>query len=164
MALGKTQTAQPPAGAPFGDHRCRFELTAHPDAVSRARRLTREHLSARDVCADTCDTAALVVSELVTNAIVHTVSRRIVCDLTDDPAGDTVRIAVRDEGPGEGRRHPHPARAGDEDHGRGLLLVSAVSSAWGTQEEELGLLVWAVLPRATEEAGAAEAGAAEAAA
>lgn len=156
MALGKTQTVQPPAGAPFGDRRCRFELAARPDSVARARKLTRTHLAGFALCDDTCDTAALVVSELVTNALVHTVSRRIVCDLTDDPAAGHVRIVVRDEGRGtDGGPHPHPARSGEEDHGRGLLLVSAVSSAWGAQEEGLGLLVWAELPRAAAEAAAA---------
>ncbi|NBE53743.1 ATP-binding protein [Streptomyces boluensis] len=156
MALGKTQTAQPLAGAPFGDRRCRFELAARPDSVARARQLTRTHLARLAVCDDTCDTAALVVSELVTNALVHTVSSRIVCDLTDDPVTGRVRIAVCDEGPGQnGGPHPHPARSGDEDHGRGLLLVSAVSTAWGTEAEGHGLLVWAELPRAAVEAAAA---------
>ncbi|WP_349017221.1 ATP-binding protein [Streptomyces luteolus] len=155
MALGKTHAVQSPAGAPFGDRRCRFELAASPDSVPHARRLTREHLSGFAVCPDTCDTAALVVSELVTNALVHTVSRQIVCDLTDDPTAGHVRIVVRDEGPGRhGGPHPHPARSGDEDHGRGLLLVSAVSSAWGAQEDGPGLMVWAELPRS---AGAAAA-------
>ncbi|WP_349017382.1 ATP-binding protein [Streptomyces cavernicola] len=155
MALGKTQTVQSPAGAPFGDRRCRFELAARADSVARARRLTREHLSGFAVCDDTCDTAALVVSELVTNALVHTVSRRIVCDLTDDPAAGHVRIVVHDEGPGQdGGPHPHPARSTDEDHGRGLLLVSALSRAWGAQEEGPGLMVWAELPRSARTAAA----------
>lgn len=156
MALGKTQTVQPHSGAPFGDRRCRFELAARPDSVARARQLTRTHLAGLALCDDTCDTAVLVVSELVTNALVHTVSRSIVCDLTDDPAAGHIRIVVCDEGLGQnGGPRPHPARSGDEDHGRGLLLVSAVSNAWGAQEEGLGLLVWAELPRACAEAAAA---------
>ena len=101
------------------------------------------------MCAETCDTAALVISELVTNAIVHTVSSRVVCELHDHD--DTVRIAVHDEGCAPGEPHPSPQRP-DEEHGRGLLLVDALSRAWGAQEHGPGLLVWAELARQTDAA------------
>ncbi|MDG4861386.1 ATP-binding protein [Streptomyces sp. T-3] len=154
------------ASTPLGTRRCRFEVAARPDSVAQARRLTRDQLIGWALGDETCDAAALVVSELVTNAVVHTVSRRIVCELSD--GGDSVeggsigesgsdggsagrlRIVVRDEGPGEGGHPgPHPARAGDEDHGRGLLLVAAMSTAWGAEEygPGPGLAVWAELPR-----------------
>lgn len=130
--------------------RSSFELAPHPGSAAQARKLTRAHLSGWAVCDDTCDAAALVISELVTNAIVHTASSRIVCELHD--IDDRVRIAVRDEGwaPGE----PHPARrvAPEEEHGRGLLLVAAVSTAWGAQETGPGLLVWAELARDADSA------------
>jgi hypothetical protein len=96
------------------------------------------------VCEDTCDTAALVVSELVTNAIVHTASDVVVCELHD--GDDLVRIAVRDQGCSPDEPHPSPQRP-EEEHGRGLLLVEALCHAWGAQEHGLGLLVWADLPR-----------------
>lgn len=127
--------------------RFRFELAAHPGSVAQARRLTRARLSRWSVCADTCDTAVLVISELVTNAIVHTASSRVVCELRDQD--DTVRLTVCDEGcvPGE----PQPSPQGpDEEHGRGLLLVDAMCRSWGAQEHGSGLLVWAELPRRTE--------------
>jgi hypothetical protein len=126
------------------ERRFRFELAAHPGSPAQARRLTRARLTGWSVCEDTCDTAALVVSELVTNAIVHTAGRRVVCELRD---GDgLVRIAVRDEGCAAGR--PEAARRRpEEEHGRGLLLVDALSHAWGAHEHGPGLLVWADLPR-----------------
>jgi hypothetical protein len=96
------------------------------------------------VCEDTCDTAALVVSELVTNAIVHTASNQVVCELYD--GDDLVRISVRDEGSAPGEPHPSPQRP-EEEHGRGLLLVEALCRAWGVQEQGPGLMVWADLPR-----------------
>ncbi|GGR71464.1 hypothetical protein GCM10010269_07910 [Streptomyces humidus] len=96
------------------------------------------------VCEDTCDTAALVVSELVTNAIVHTASDIVVCELRD--GDDLIRIAVRDQGCSPDEPHPSPQRP-EEEHGRGLLLVEALCQAWGAQEHGLGLLVWADLPR-----------------
>ncbi|WP_343245867.1 ATP-binding protein [Streptomyces sp. SID5785] len=124
-------------------------MAPHPGSAAQARHMTRTHLSGWGACEDTCDAAALVVSELVTNAIVHTASRRIRCELHEvsDDAGDRVRIAVRDEGRMPGVAAPAGRVAPEEEHGRGLLLVAAVSSAWGAQETGPGLLVWAELPR-----------------
>ncbi|MFK4067829.1 ATP-binding protein [Streptomyces sp. NPDC029674] len=124
-----------------------FALAPRPGSVAQARRLMRTQLdgwAVRDD--DACDAAALVLSELVTNAVVHTASRRIICELCADP--EKLRIAVRDEGCGSGM--PRPAHRGaDEEHGRGLLLVDAVSSAWGVHDAGpgFGLTVWAELPR-----------------
>ncbi len=135
--------------------RSSFELAPHPGSAAQARRMTRAQLSGWGACEDTCDAAALVVSELVTNAIVHTASRRIHCELHDlrtheaAAAGDgeRVRIAVRDEGLIPGDTGSAGRTAPEEEHGRGLLLVAAVSAAWGAQENGPGLLVWAELPR-----------------
>ncbi|MFC3576233.1 ATP-binding protein [Streptomyces yaanensis] len=130
------------------ERRFRFELAAHPSSVARARQLTRARLTGWAVCEDTCDTAALVVSELVTNAIVHTAGEYVVCELHD--ADDLVRIAVRDEGCAPGEPHPAPQRP-EEEHGRGLLLVAVLCRAWGAQEAGTGLLVWAELARDAEQ-------------
>lgn len=137
------------SGASAAERRFRFELAAHPGSPSQARRLTRARLSGWAVCEDTCDTAALVVSELVTNAIVHTASRHIVCELHD--VDDLVRIAVRDEGCAPGQPHPSADQQPEDEHGRGLLLVDALCDAWGAHEHGPGLLVWAELPRKADE-------------
>ncbi|MER5910260.1 ATP-binding protein [Streptomyces sp. NPDC001982] len=137
-AAGKTPGGVSPA------RRFRFELAAHPGSPAQARRLTRARLTDWSVCAGTTDTAVLVISELVTNAIVHTASSRVVCELHDHD--DTVRIAVRDEGCAPGEPHPSPQQP-EEEHGRGLLLVDALCQSWGAQEHGPGLLVWAELPR-----------------
>ncbi|WP_217245173.1 ATP-binding protein [Streptomyces sp. AC602_WCS936] len=134
-----------PSGSAAAERRFRFELAAHPGSPAQARRLTRARLNGWSVCEDTCDTAALVVSELVTNAIVHTASRHIVCELHD--GADLVRIAVRDEGCAPGQPHPQAGRQPEDEHGRGLLLVDALCDAWGAHEHGPGLLVWAELPR-----------------
>ncbi|MEV8592033.1 ATP-binding protein [Streptomyces sp. NPDC052012] len=133
-----------PAGA-AAERRFRFELAAHPGSPAQARRLTRARLTGWSVCEDTCDTAALVVSELVTNAIVHTASSHIVCELHD--GDDRVRIAVQDEGCAPGRPQANERSEPDDEHGRGLLLVDALCHAWGAHEHGPGLLVWAELPR-----------------
>lgn len=142
QGLGASAGAGPDQAA--AERRFRFELAAHPGSPAQARRLTRARLTGWSVCEDTCDTAALVVSELVTNAIVHTASDIVVCELHD--GDDLVRIAVRDQGCSPDEPHPSPQRP-EEEHGRGLLLVEALCHAWGAQEHGLGLLVWADLPR-----------------
>ncbi|MEU0442790.1 ATP-binding protein [Streptomyces sp. NPDC006186] len=139
--------------APFGaaaGRRFRFELAAHPGSPAQARRLTRARLTGWEVCEDTCDTAALVISELVTNAIVHTASSVVVCELHDHD--DLVRIAVRDEGCAPGQPNAAGQRA-EEEQGRGLLLVDALCQAWGAHENGPGLLVWAELPRQADTPG-----------
>ncbi|WP_180303890.1 ATP-binding protein [Streptomyces sp. JV178] len=146
-AAGDRLGPGPAAGArpdTTADRRFRFELAAHPGAVAQARRVTRTQLTGWALCEDTCDTAALVVSELVTNAIVHTASAQIVCELQD--GDDLVRIAVRDEGCAPGEPHPSPQRP-EEEHGRGLLLIESLCRSWGAQPVGMGLLVWADVPR-----------------
>lgn len=147
LGLGAAMGAGP-SGPPSVERRFRFELAAHPGSPAQARRLTRARLNGWSVCEDTCDTAALVVSELVTNAIVHTASRHIVCELHDGT--DLVRIAVRDEGCAPGQPHPSDDRQPEDEHGRGLLLVDALCDAWGAHDQCPGLLVWAELPRRTD--------------
>ncbi|MFJ4683455.1 ATP-binding protein [Streptomyces sp. NPDC091377] len=146
FGLDGAATSAGPAEA-AAERRFRFELAAHPGSPAQARRLTRARLTGWSVCEDTCDTAALVVSELVTNAIVHTASDVVVCELHD--GDDLVRIAVRDEGCAPGEPMPSPQRP-EEEHGRGLLLIDALCRAWGAQEHGPGLLVWAELPRRTD--------------
>ncbi|CAM5572651.1 ATP-binding protein [Streptomyces pilosus] len=136
-------SAPAPSGA-AAERRFRFELAAHPGSPAQARRLTRARLTGWSVCEDTCDTAELVVSELVTNAIVHTASSHIVCELHD--GGDLVRIAVRDEGCAPDRPRANTRQRPEDEHGRGLLLVDALCHSWGAHEQGPGLLVWADLP------------------
>ncbi|MET9525309.1 ATP-binding protein [Streptomyces coeruleorubidus] len=149
--LGATSEASPVGAA--AERRFRFELAAHPGSPAQARRLTRARLTGWSVCEDTCDSAALVVSELVTNAIVHTASTHIVCELHD--GDDLVRIAVRDEGCAPGQPHAASRTRPEEEHGRGLLLVDALCDAWGAHEHGPGLLVWAELPRTADTPGEA---------
>ncbi|MGV9816082.1 ATP-binding protein [Streptomyces cellulosae] len=150
VGLGATPATAPSTAA--AERRFRFELAAQPGSPAQARRLTRARLTGWSVCEDTCDTAALVVSELVTNAIVHTASSHVVCELHD--GDDLLRIAVRDEGCAPGRPRANTRQQPEEEHGRGLLLVDALCHAWGALEHGPGLLVWAELPRSAGFPGA----------
>ncbi|MCK8679634.1 MULTISPECIES: ATP-binding protein [Streptomyces] len=120
-----------------------FELPAGAESVCRARHLVEERLVLWGVSGDVSDGVMLVVSELVTNAVVHTASHRVVCELRD--CGEQLRIAVQDEGcPAAG---PRLRRAAPEECGRGLMLVDAVSTAWGAYDARhgVGRVVWAEL-------------------
>ncbi|MFI8257753.1 ATP-binding protein [Streptomyces filamentosus] len=125
-------------------HRFAFELPARTQSVGRARRLVEERLILWGCAAGTRDTAALVISELATNAVLHTASSRIVCELRENAT--TLRISVRDEG---GPAGPRIRDCGAEERGRGLLIVDALCAAWGAERTGHGTaqIVWAELSR-----------------
>lgn len=79
----------------------------------------------------------LLVSELVTNAVVHAVSPvELELDLT---AGEQLRVRVRDEGPGT----PIVRQVGLlAEGGRGLGLIDATSQRWGVELADGGKYVW----------------------
>ncbi|TQK50845.1 anti-sigma regulatory factor (Ser/Thr protein kinase) [Streptomyces sp. SLBN-118] len=131
---------------PGADHRYNFELPARVEFVARARRLTHEQLHLWGIGGDVRDTAMLVVSELVTNAVVHTDGHLVACELLI--GAELLRITVQDQGASPAV--PHVCHTVEEERGRGLLLVEAVSSAWGADESKHGpgRLVWAELPHA----------------
>ncbi|MEU0005137.1 SpoIIE family protein phosphatase [Streptomyces sp. NPDC006314] len=111
-----------------------------PEAVRHARRFTRRTLRTWGVSQDTVDAALLVVSELVTNALVHT-GGPVRLDLS--LVNHRLRLAVADSSP---RSPVKPASIGWEaTGGRGILLVEAVSAAWGTIPVSGGKQVWADL-------------------
>ena len=102
--------------------------------VRRARELER---------ADLADNAALVVSELVTNAVLHGGGCRGV-ELAAIPGG--LRVEVRDHS----QVPPLQGQAADEGlTGRGVRIVMALAARWGTRRESDGKVVWADITRAT---------------
>ncbi|WP_320783637.1 ATP-binding protein [Streptomyces sp. CRN 30] len=133
-----------PAAPPETRHSGTFDLPATPASVGPARRAVRALLDAWGVDDDTGDGAVLVISELVTNVLTHTGSVRIVCRL--HRAGGRLHIEVEDQnggGPRPARRQP-----GDDDqNGRGLVLVGALSRNWGVRDTAHGSghVVWAEL-------------------
>ncbi len=108
-----------------------------PEAARHARRFTRRTLRTWGVTEET-DTILLVVSELVTNALVHT-DGPVRLDLT--LVNRRFRVAVADSSP---RTPVKPTSIGWEaTGGRGILLVEAMSAAWGTVPVSGGKQVWA---------------------
>ncbi|MFB9394977.1 SpoIIE family protein phosphatase [Streptomyces echinatus] len=111
-----------------------------PEAARHARRFTRRTLRAWELPRDTIETALLVVSELVTNALVHT-GGPVRLDMS--LVNHRLRLAVADSSP---RSPVKPTSIGWEaTGGRGILLVEAVSEAWGTVPVSGGKQVWADL-------------------
>ncbi|MFG3265448.1 MULTISPECIES: SpoIIE family protein phosphatase [Streptomyces] len=111
-----------------------------PEAARHARRFTRRSLRAWGVPVDAMDAALLVVSELVTNALVHT-EGPVRLDLT--LVNHRLRVSVTDNSP---RSPVKPTSLGWEaTGGRGILLVEAMSDAWGTLPVSGGKQVWSEL-------------------
>ncbi|MEU5771551.1 SpoIIE family protein phosphatase [Streptomyces asoensis] len=107
-----------------------------PDAVMHARRFTARTLRRWKV-PEAADAVLLVVSELVTNALVHT-QGPVRLDLI--LRGDRVRVCVSDSSP---RAPAKPVIVDWESTGgRGLLLVEAMSDSFGSVPVAGGKQVW----------------------
>ncbi len=110
------------------------------NAPGLARLAVQEFCEAQGVRGDT-NAAQLIASELVTNAVVHAGTH---VDLTLRLLPPLLHIAVRDGGDGQARM----AEIVDEssESGRGLLLVDALATAWGSFVPHVGKIVWATVP------------------
>jgi anti-sigma regulatory factor (Ser/Thr protein kinase) len=105
---------------------------------SLARVIVREMLDG--LPAATLETTETLVNELVTNAVLHA---RSILILHVDAGGSQVRVGVEDLS----SNHPQPGQPPvDAEHGRGLMLVDALSTAWGWDRTPTGKTVWFELP------------------
>jgi PAS domain S-box-containing protein len=122
-----------------------WTLPREPRSVGRAREYARGQLLSWDL-EPLVDTAELLVSELVTNALRYgegeirlrlLLDRTLVCEVWDS-----------------GLVQPRRRRARDTDEGgRGLQLVGLLSAAWGSRRTPRGKTVWFELPLPGGEAG-----------
>lgn len=111
------------------------ELPPEPASATRARQLARERLSV--ACPpDVLETIALLVTELVTNAILHA---RTPLQLVIETHPHHVRLCVEDSSPEQPEIHRYEA---DAVTGRGLALVESLSSSWGVDATPAGKVVW----------------------
>ncbi|WEH35569.1 ATP-binding protein [Streptomyces sp. AM 4-1-1] len=128
----------------WGDSaRTNFRIRAEEQSVSAARRYARIWLDNFDV-GDAGESLVLIISELVTNAVVHTESTWITCHLW--VVADVLHVEVRDQG--ARLVGPRVRTAGaDDEHGRGLLLVESLAQEWGIVPDPFeGRSVWAAVP------------------
>jgi anti-sigma regulatory factor (Ser/Thr protein kinase) len=120
-----------------------LELPAEPHSAKVARDAVAGldgHLG--DVYGD----VVLVISELVTNSVRHAgLDATEAVQLTVAVAEDTVRVAVRDPGPG----FEPPTAPRDPDHvgGWGLVLVEQVAARWGVEHDGEANTVWCELEK-----------------
>jgi Histidine kinase-like ATPase domain len=115
-----------------------LRLAPHPTAPRAARAFVNRTLTDWRLSKHIA-TTALVVSELVTNAMTHAETD---IDLTLSAHRGAIRVAVRDRCPDL----PILQQPGLEAHGRGLILVAGLSRAWGLlPTADGGKVVWAVL-------------------
>ncbi|GHA05439.1 ATP-binding protein [Streptomyces echinoruber] len=133
-----------------------LEIRPDPAEVGRARRWARTRLAGSGIGADEplAETLILLVSELVTNAVVHTGHPAVLrLSLPLATTGEaTVRIEVADAS----SRAPVPRCVdGDATGGRGLALVDGLADRWGWSREDTGKSIWCELDRCTSSPNAA---------
>ena len=88
---------------------------------------------------DLTTSGALLVTELVTNAILHA---RTMVRVILERGADFVRVEVRDGSPVRPALRNHGL---DATTGRGLALVSQLADSWGVDVDGTGKVVWAQL-------------------
>jgi anti-sigma regulatory factor (Ser/Thr protein kinase) len=125
-------------GAPGARELHRRVERADLKAVADVRRMLRDALP-RWGAADLTDTAELLTSELVTNALVHTGEEAWFFAAFSDHPVRRLRVEVRDDAP----HHPLPRTPDDYAvSGRGLLLVRSLAQAWGVRPHGPGKAIW----------------------
>ena len=111
-----------------------------PGSNGVARSALRAYCQQHQVPVDVRDSGELVISELVTNALVHAGTPFMVWAEYD--AGK-LTVAVLD-----GESTPpvvHPFDAGERSGGRGMPLIEALGAAWGVATVHLGKVVWVTI-------------------
>lgn len=123
------------------EHTAVWELPSEDRAASEARRRTRRWLTglSHPPSDDSVDSAGLLVSELVTNAVRYgtpPITLRLILD-------QSLTVEVADSSSvTPDLRHP---RVTDEG-GRGLFIVSQITHKWGTRRSSTGKTIWAEQP------------------
>ncbi|WAX81783.1 ATP-binding protein [Streptomyces sp. KMM 9044] len=123
---------QAPAAARLQRRLGRADLRAVPESRHDLRHMLRHWGRPGQ-----SETAELLTTELVTNALIHT-DRAAVLTATVGPRG--LRVEVRDFVDHEPR--PRVPVVDDGTHGRGLVLVESLADAWGVRAHGVGKAVW----------------------
>ncbi|ARF53551.1 ATP-binding protein [Streptomyces gilvosporeus] len=112
-----------------------------PEAVSVVRRRMRTVLADWNLAPDLAEDALIVISELITNAVVHALPPAALRLSRGGADGrSALRVEVTDAGPASAGWVP--VQPGDE-HGRGLGIVTALAAECGVRVHEGGVTRWA---------------------
>ncbi|MFF7649139.1 ATP-binding protein [Streptomyces sp. NPDC007983] len=126
--------------------RCVLPFAADAPQLAGLRRAVRAELTAWGMSA-LVDEAELITTELASNVIKH-VGQGSAATLVLDAGPDQLRVELHDKNGKEPQRlHP----TSDEESGRGLQLLSALSPSWGTIRTAVGKAVWCELPLTPDE-------------
>ncbi len=116
-----------------------FVLDGHADSVGEGRRHVLE-LAEGFVDEARLPDLALVLSEVVTNAVRHSSEAGGTILLAVTPKDDYLCVQVTDPGPGLA---PRPrATAPDEEGGWGFFLIEYLTRRWGVTRENAHTRVW----------------------
>jgi anti-sigma regulatory factor (Ser/Thr protein kinase) len=139
MSAAISYGTQARASTPRQPLTCRLEFCATPGAVPCARSLAKR-IIVEWGRPDLADTAELLVSELVTNAIHASAGLPTpVVRLWLVAERGNIVIRVWDASADMPRRQN---AAPDSEHGRGLMLVESLSKQWGACRKPSGKVVW----------------------
>jgi anti-sigma regulatory factor (Ser/Thr protein kinase) len=119
-----------------------FTLPGTAYSVRMARFYVRAALRHHGL-GDYAENAQPITSELVTNAIAHTGADAVGLELILLEGSEAIAIVVTDPCP----LPPVMNGPADIEHGRGLLLVAALSASWGWKPQDPGKAVYAMLTR-----------------
>ncbi len=117
----------------------RLTLPRTVTSPAEARREVRRFAADQDVSTG-ADIAVLVLSELVTNAVLHGAEP---IDAFVRYHDDALRIEVFDGGRDSSELGPVEPRGGRQAGGRGLQIVDSLSRSWGITKHDDGKTVWA---------------------
>src|SRR5438876_585918 len=107
-----------------------LRLAGGPKAPARARKALR---SLDRTLSDLRDDVDLLVSELVSNSVLHAHADQI--ELHAYSAPELVRVKVSDQGPGFDATETRPEPNTDGEGGFGLLIVDKVADRWGVTRD-----------------------------
>jgi anti-sigma regulatory factor (Ser/Thr protein kinase) len=119
-------------------------LPCAPASVAVARKALSDDLRAAGVFDSAVRDAVLVISELLSNAILHAYplpGERLQVTWAVD--GSSVEVAVSDGGSATVPHAGHPSPS--SINGRGLSIVEHLCQTWGIRSDDFGLTVWAVV-------------------
>ncbi|WP_432133619.1 MULTISPECIES: ATP-binding SpoIIE family protein phosphatase [unclassified Streptomyces] len=121
---------------------------AEPERIAEARQHLRELLHDW-TSEDQRDSAVLLVSEMLTNVLVHTdADALLVAEVGNGSGGRRLRVEVTDTSDDL----PHKRRPGEmASSGRGLVLIELLADAWGVAPRGEGKSIWFEIREAVHE-------------
>src|SRR3954453_9966963 len=105
-----------------------LHLPPEPASTAPVRRFIVDLCKATQMPAELCDTAALLGSELVANAVIH---GKTSATIEGHRPPDSLRGSARDDNPGLPAVGTNPTLPAES--GRGMQIVSVLAAAWGVE-------------------------------